>query len=455
MSRAAADPAKTLTRNEVLGLFDKVTVAVTTGAELGPEDVTLLRAMDGSAEQPFVAANRTIYTTMHALPAGKVKLDALFAAAEGLAPGAPLAEAAAYLAFHHAAERHARAHGLDKVGVAEWVGHAPALEELLDAVERKHPAGGAHLVNRAKVASLTDRTAAAERLAEANAAAPLFMAALNYDFGAGTYLSEADLAAHAPDWPGEAEKAALATALGQRATRYAGGAANLLFSADPRFLRIHGPPWFEILPYLMTQGLRPVFVIAGPVEEAELVIAESRALIEAIARYRGDAGAADAARSASFVRVDVPAFVSEPLTFYATLRHLMAGAVIEATGLPALVLDVDMTVKDAFAPTIATAKGWDVGAPFTRGLPVLSPWRRYMAGTDWFNATDASLAFLEALRRYILIGHARRPSWMLDQNALTWALETGAGGARVLNMNTAKRPAGQDAIRKPFERTFP
>jgi hypothetical protein len=43
---------------------------------------------------------------------------------------------------------------------------------------------------------------------------------------------------------------------------------------------------------------------------------------------------------------------------------------------------------------------------------------------------------------------------MLDQNALAFAIESGAGGAEVSNLNLARRPAGQDELRKQYERQF-
>lgn len=446
-----ADPPARIVTN----LYNRLTDVLLGKRPAVPEDVREVRDLDPQMGRPFVSADRMIYRVMHALEGGKVRLEALNDAAAGLPPGHALSEAAAYLAFQSTVSRHLRDNKLDRLGAQELAAHADALLALLDEVATAHPAMGAHLVNRAKVESLRDRDAAARLLHEARTAAPEFVQALRYDFGTNTYLTAAEVAAPGPDYPGEVGRAGLRAALAETAPAFANAVANLVWSTDVRFFRIHGPPWFEVLPYLMRLGLRPICFMIGEAGEAEAAIAEARALIAATARFRGEADPESSARSVVFVRLDVPAFVAQPMTYYATARHLHARQVIEETGAPVVITDFDMTVKEPFAPFLAALAEAQVAVPFTRGLAALSPWRRYMAGTGWFTPTPQSLAFLETVERYIVRGLDRDPSWTLDQNALAFAVEGGAGGAVVDNLNlTGRRPAGQDELRKQFERTF-
>ena len=218
-------------------------------------------------------------------------------------------------------------------------------------------------------------------------------------------------------------------------------------------MRIYGPQWFGLAPYLLNEGIGMAMVVAGPRAERQAAIAEARELITGLARYRNLPEPERYADAISFIGVDVPDWIGETKTFYASARYLAAGPVLEATGAPVFVLDADQTVRDHMGPFLKKLLKFDVGMTRSRGLALLWPWRRNMAGAAFFNTTPGGQAVLARIRDYLTAGLAENPSWTLDQNALTFALEQ-AGDASVIDIATAGRPLFQDAVRTVFEKTW-
>ena len=267
--------------------------------------------------------------------------------------------------------------------------------------------------------------------------------------GIFTYFDAGELAG--PAVRVESIAGAVAAELRRRAGFLPEAAANLLWSADPAFLRHHLVQWLDFAPFLMQRGLGLVFLVTGETGAAAEAIDGARRLARDIAAWHGSERAEAYARSISFVPVSVPEGVREARVFHACARFLHAGDVIEATGRPVLVADIDMVVRLDPAALLAKAGQADAACTFPDGLAALYPWRRCMAGTVLVNATPGGARFLDRVGAYIGRGLGESRAWTLDQNALAYAMETGAGQT-VTDIARPDRPLAQDPVRTWFER---
>lgn len=398
------------------------------------------------------ASQRAIYQVMRTAPGTRFHLRKLWRMGEAGGPTGPVAEFVSYVSFARGVQAHSRTSGIDDLPVAELASKTDVLLEILAETEALFPGTGANLLHRAKIESLTDRAAATATLQQAKALSPNFFAKLRFDEGAHTYLPLEEIDAARPAYDPEAVRPALEQALGARPERYRSPKATLLWSMNGRFLRAHGPQWFDLAPALIANyGLGMVVLMVGEPDEIDPLVEEARDLIARTARFHGASAPEEVARSVLFVRLPLPGFVADPVTFYASARYLHARQVLAAAGTPVVVLDADFTPKFPFDATLAYAAKGDVAFPVSRGSAALSPWRRYIAMTGCFSPTPGAERFLVEVERYLLGGLTRPSSWMLDQNALDHAAQALGGEIVFQNLNRITRPGGQDPIRKANE----
>lgn len=327
------------------------------------------------------------------------------------------------------------------------------LSEALGAVERRYPEARSLKILRAGVVSLDDRAAAADLYAEATAAGWAGMASSVYDLGAQTYLSGPEVWSRRRVSDEALPREAVLNALSGRPAPYNRAWVNLVWSVDPGFLRIYGPMWFNLAPYLLNDGIGMIFVVAGEPGARDQAVAEARELITRMADYRILPGPERYGAAVAFIGVDVPEWVGEAKTFYASARYLAAPAILEATERPVMILDADQTLREPLGPYVRRLMKMDAGITRSRGLALMWPWRRNMAGTAFFNATPGGQALLTKIGHYITAGLGQDPSWTLDQNALAFAMES-AGEAAIADLNATARPLHQDRIRTVFEKTW-
>lgn len=359
----------------------------------------------------------------------------------------------AYLKTAQRLDRHVAVNKLVRSPEAEFPPHVGELQRIVDQGEAEFPGARSLAILRGGVLSLTDRKAAREQYAEATALGPVGMATSVYDLGAHTYFSGPEVWARRRVEETPLGLEALRAALTARPSPYHRPWLNLIWSVDPGFLRIYGPYWFNLAPYLMNEGIGVIMIVVGDPRVSAPVIAEARELIARTAWFHGLPSADSYAQAFAFVPVAVLEDVAEAKTFYASARYLMAATVIRETGVQAMILDADQSVRDPIGPFVRALKKADVGVTRSRGLAVLWPWRRNMAGTAWFAANEASLTYLARVRDYISAGLHLSPSWTLDQNAISFALEQ-APELRVDDMAARARPLFQDKVRTVFERTY-
>lgn len=321
--------------------------------------------------------------------------------------------------------------------------------DVIEEVAKDYPDARSLNILRGGVASLSDRDAARRYYAEATRLGEDGMATSIYDLGAHTYFSHDEVVAKRSPQLVEAASANVASALAERPSSH-DPKVNLLWSVDVGFLEIYGPYWFGLAPYLMRQGMGFVFAVVGEPERVAAVVDESRALIEHLARFHRLPDPSSYARAFTFVQVDLPPGVGQAKTFYACARMLVAERLLDVSDRPVLMLDADFTAHDPVDAYVRQLEGADVGISTIRGLGHLWPWRRTIANVLWLKPGPSSRKLLTHASDYISAGLEMTPSWTLDQNALSYAVEM-MGDTPMLNVQGLRRPFAQDKIRGIFE----
>lgn len=223
-----------------------------------------------------------------------------------------------------------------------------------------------------------------------------------------------------------------------------GSSPVVVFSVDVGFLRLYG---MQLLFY--SAALKNVamhFHVVGPTNDTYTWIKAAKQQFAEMLAFRGTTSVAT---PPSFSYEEVPSFVAEPKTYYACSRIIRAACFIREFDRPLYILDADMTLLKDPRPYFRrlVRSGKDVGLVFPSGVVSMVPWRRVMAGNVYLRGGSESVKFIEMAADYCL-GHLDRSrSWMLDQNALSFAYENFAGST----FRIGDRPFMQASFRADLE----
>lgn len=318
------------------------------------------------------------------------------------------------------------------------------LVALLDAVEHASGIGQRVALGnmKAQLLSLTDRESAAaqfDSILELDVEGILkfyFM-----DMGALTYFSSNDMVAEAEELAAEVVQSIESQGSSQKASSTA-----ILISADPRFFRIYG----HMMMFYAQQlpALDFVFVVVGDDQQTSDTIAAGRDFADSLSSFNSS-GNIDNLR---FFRCPIPGFVKDEITFFATSRFFAAVKFLEEYE-GVYIMDIDLRFDANPMQYIKWLHGRTFACSISGGLPKLSPWRRYMAG-NVFMRQDISRKFISDLQEYIVTGHQRENSWMMDQNALTYAIERSFLDTDFSTGSFGRRPTSQPAFRSSWEANF-
>jgi hypothetical protein len=275
---------------------------------------------------------------------------------------------------------------------------------------------------RAKLESLRSREAAAELFAGLRERPNVFQAVSDFDNGGMTYFTAARLREREPLLA--ARRTALIAGLETLSSPASTGETPVfLFSSDPRFLAIYLPHWLSLADYCKARDMEFHVLLNADGEAAREVLSRVEALRQSLASLRG----ADPERYAdnlTFSVCPVPDWCPNPIAFYACSRFLVAGELTLRFGREVLVQDIDFSLVKDPAPFLKNFPGKGIGIHASEGLFGLDPWRRIMGGGFSVPDDDRARASLRHLEHYILEGLAEPVSWFLDQNALTYLVET-------------------------------
>lgn len=147
--------------------------------------------------------------------------------------------------------------------------------------------------------------------------------------------------------------------------------------------------------------------------------------------------------------IETPTWVIEEKTFFACARFFSAINLIDHFD-DLYIIDADLSIDGEIEPYLKELKHFDFAVNYSRGLNAIPPWRRYTAGNVYLR--KKSIKNILEMCRYLAIGLKRSNSWMLDQNALAFAIEEVNSKNNIQDLGLFKRPFYQQEIRQLFER---
>lgn len=290
-----------------------------------------------------------------------------------------------------------------------------------------------------KVHSLTDRDAAASyfetvRRDDTHGLIEHFYA----DMGARTYFRD----------PGEASDGLTQQILESIVPLDAGAPGaktGIVVSVDPKFYRVYAPIMFQYAQQLPEVDYN--ILICGPADAAEAALADGATYRDALARLNRSGAPANV----HHFNVPIPEAVKEAKTFYASARFFAVQAMLERYS-HLYLMDADLTTNTDPRPFLKRVSRVPFAAVRTRGMPALSPWRRYMAGNVPVSREVLDTRIIDDLQDYLAAGLGMRGSWMLDQNALAYVFERSPD--RCVDLDQFKRPFFGPRFRTVWEKNY-
>ncbi len=325
-------------------------------------------------------------------------------------------------------------------------------EAALDVVDRRveqRPAlyGGeaarvSAAVNRGKLLSAVSRADAAAEFALARTLDTSdVIRDLYVDMGVWTYFDEVSIGAAARDF-----RASVQASIDAGCDGSAKNPLAVAFSVDAAYLRIYAPVLFHYAQQMPDVDYN--IILCEELHAASEVLRDVEAFRKALAHVNR-AGLPDNVR---IHRIEVPVEVAEARTFYATARFFAVDRLL-ADYTSIYVMDVDLSTSEDPRPYLRRVAHLPFAVPRGHGFLALSPWRRHMAGNFAVNRSALESSILEDLQLYLAHGLTQRNSWMLDQNALLYAIERHPD--TFVALDEFRRPFTQARFRSVWERNSP
>lgn len=216
-------------------------------------------------------------------------------------------------------------------------------------------------------------------------------------------------------------------------------------SMDPAFFRIYAG-WL----YFYAQQLPDVdfnlFICASDSEAGQLVD-DGNQFVAALSNLNR----VGTPNNIHVYRIPTPSYVEDAKTFYACARFFTFETLLSRY--PSIYLmDADLYLEDNPAAFFRQIKDVPFAAPETTGAGALAPWRRHMAGNVCANVDARDSTTIGDLQAYIVHGLHQQGSWMLDQNALTFAAERSA--SNFVSLNQFRRPFVASKFMRTWEANY-
>lgn len=257
------------------------------------------------------------------------------------------------------------------------------------------------------------------------------------DTGALTYYGE----------PEVAERRRVLPSLAEMTTQTIGAAATsaqaILVSVDPNFFRIYAPMILHNAQQI--PSLDVVIVLCAPPDETAQLREDARTYLDGLTALNRQA----APQNVRTIVVSTPQWVENDVTFYACARFLALPALLDEYE-NIYATDADMFMTKDPRPFMKKIASMPFGVTRTEGTLGVSPWRLYMAGSVAVNREYQASAVRARLEDYLSVGLTEPESWMLDQNAIAYAVEV-VPGYRPL---TTPRPFTVGNVVGQWERNY-
>lgn len=216
-------------------------------------------------------------------------------------------------------------------------------------------------------------------------------------------------------------------------------------SVDPHFFRIYSPQLYFFAQQL--PDLDFVFLVCGERDEVETAISEGETYLQHLVRLNRSG----APRNIQYMYSPVPTFTGQAKTFYACARFFAVDYLLAHYD-SVYLLDADLVAEDNPMSYFDRVKQVSFGTATNIDMNVFSPWRRNLAGNVALRESGPLKEVMPDLLGYMAHGLAEDTSWMLDQNALAFAVERHSTAYTPLD--EFRRPFSQPRFRATWEKRY-
>lgn len=288
-----------------------------------------------------------------------------------------------------------------------------------------------------KLLSFMDRSAASESFKRATQLDKKNLIDYFYvDMGAYTYFSSYDESVQ--PLISEIQRSIVPIQVTEPSSSFA-----VLVSVDPHFFRIYASQL-----YLFAQQLPDldfIFLLCGEDDEVEKAITDGESFLKSLVRLNQSG----TPRNIQYLHAPVPKVVGLAQTFYACARFFAAEKVLNRYDRVYL-MDADLVADDNPGAYFERIKRVTFGTATNRDVARLSPWRRILAGNVALKSDGGVDEVLPDLLGYMAHGLSMDNSWMLDQNALAFAVERHP--EKYTALDKFWRPFSQPKFRSTWEK---
>lgn len=224
-------------------------------------------------------------------------------------------------------------------------------------------------------------------------------------------------------------------------SRKSAARATVIYSANPRFLKSY---LMRLVYYI---SLFPEFdyhfhLVASPDECKDL----ASLVLSTYELNQNIRGKSELIENISFSFSETPAEVIHKKSYFASVRYLIADQIMSITNSPVWIQDVDLFPTGEVAQIEKALRKNDVSLYVSSFAHGLFPWTRYLAGNVYVSNTAMGAKFLRSAASYLVEWLLAPNSWTVDQNALTFALDTCGPSLRLGNMKELKVPFTQSKL---------
>lgn len=221
---------------------------------------------------------------------------------------------------------------------------------------------------------------------------------------------------------------------------------TVIYSANPKYLMAYAPR----LAFYMSviTGMRYHLHIIGTREESSTAAGKFLEFLKSTFAIRG----VDINQIAFEVSwSNCPPEISQPVAYYASARYIIASEVMRRHNSPVWIQDVDLFPTGDIRKNIEQFNKCDVTLFRSHLLNGLLPWVKYLAGCVYVKNTPNGESFLLRIREYLQSFLISESNWMIDQNAISFAIEEADDSFLLGSMNALKVPVTQSNLAAVIE----
>lgn len=220
----------------------------------------------------------------------------------------------------------------------------------------------------------------------------------------------------------------------------------VVFSGDIKFFRRYFPR-IHYYARLMEKTQLHLHLI-GEETEVRKVVGDALELSTRTDNLMADGRTASV--SVTFERT--PRGVGELKTYFACARFIRATELLDMYPEGVWIQDLDLVHTGPVEPLFSALRTSGFGASLSPVAYGSVPWKSLLAGSVWAADTPVTRRLLSDASRYILSFLSLESTWMLDQNALRYALDMAQDKISFVNMHKIGAPVGQNSLSRIIEK---